>query len=143
MTDPIPAALARLEKRREWIEEHTDAIRFLAEEVGGLGKVVIHESGTTPEVNIDFEADTLGEVTPVLAALRRCGYVRLYVTDCPETNARLYSYRLGGSKGNLHVRVDVHFSHAEGSACRYVKVGVEEAPVYELQCAGEAVEAES
>ena len=139
MTDPIPAALARLEKRRKWIKEHTDAIRLLVEEVGGLAKVVIQENWVTPEVTINLLADTLGEVTPVIAALRRLGYVRLYVTDCPETNARLYSYRLG----ELRVRVDVHFSHTKGSTCRYVKVGVEEAPVYELQCAGEAVEAES
>lgn len=70
------------------------------------------------------------QITPLLRYCAKEGYhqtTKKYITQSNKT----ISYTLGT------LRIVVWLSNGEGASCKFVKVGMKEEPVFELQCNGD------
>jgi hypothetical protein len=88
------------------------------------------DSGTVHGFMLNFNASTLDElVEPLKWLTQRLGAYT--ISDYPEIQRRSYTFL----KGRFHFQVFFgDASSADHKVCKFVKVGVEEKPVYEMRC---------
>lgn len=144
-------ALSTLDRRRELILGW-EATAAMAEEVAAL-----HPSLPEVRVNLGWEAGQMQgvllhignaweadksvkdvrDVYPLLAELRQRGFKPAGHFDYAEVGRRTYTYRRDDG-ATISVSVFTFRpgddDQVDGPSCRFVKVGVEERPVYKLMC---------
>jgi len=138
----IADALRKLEKKREFIFDHIQAVGD-AEEVleqfkddpklkgdysyERSGLQLGFEAGSLKGALIMLYARDLRDVIPILRELRKRGYKIKKHDDYPELHARTYYL------GKIIVRVFLAGPEANAT-CKFVQTGTKEVPVYEIKC---------
>lgn len=86
---------------------------------------------------ITFVINDMRQMIPIRRWLREHGHPTPVVTDSPIGQRRLFTYYIGGH-ADLYLRAQL--SYGDGAICKYVEIGTERKPIYELQCEGKTLE---
>lgn len=81
-----------------------------------------------------WDPKSVRDLIPLLRDIREHGYKAQKIEDDTELHRRIWKY-------DRDLKLQVFFTgYAEGSTCKFVKVGEELKPVYELRCGEESAD---
>lgn len=87
--------------------------------------------------DITFTINDMREMVHVRRWLREHGHPAPTTTDYAVAQQRVFMYYPPGH-APLYLRAQLPFE--EGAVCKYVAIGTEQKPIYELQCEGKVIE---